>query len=82
MGSFRLHVCEVFVELPEFLHAGSEGHDLTAGVERTLHLGHLHDGWGSLCREDDAGISAELLGGEVSGHFSQIAGKRPQQKLF
>lgn len=46
MGSFRLHVREVFVELPEFLHGGSEGHDLTAGVQRTLYLSHLHDGLG------------------------------------
>lgn len=61
MGSFRLHVCEVFVEFPELLHGGSEGHDLTAGVQRTLHLRHLHDGWGSLCRGDDAIISTEFL---------------------
>ena len=82
MGSFRFHVCEVSVELPEFLHGGSEGHDLTAGVEWTLHLGHLHDGWSSLYREDDAGISAEFLCGKVSGQSSKIVGKLPQQKLF
>lgn len=82
MGSFRLHVCKVFVELSEFLHGGSEGHDLTAGVKRTLHLGHLHNGWGSLCEEDDTVISTELLHCKVSGHFSQTADELPQQKLL
>lgn len=63
MGSFRLHVCKVFIELTELLHGGSEGHDLAAGIQTTLHLSHLHDGWSSLCREDDAMISSELLHG-------------------
>lgn len=52
VGSFRLHVCEVFVELPELLHGRSEGHYLTAGIQGTLHLYHLHDGFRRLCREN------------------------------
>lgn len=63
MGSFRLHVCEVFVKLPELLHGGSEGHDLTAGIQTTLRLPHLHDDWRSLCRKDDVVMSNELLHG-------------------
>lgn len=64
MRSFGLHVREVFVELPELCHGGSEDHYLTAGVQRTLFLSHLHDGWDSLCREDNLIIDIELLGAQ------------------
>lgn len=78
MGSFRLHECKVFVELPELLHGGSEGHDLTAGVQRTLHLGHLHDGWAVSAEEMMQSSALNYCGLKVSGHFPQIACEPPQ----
>ena len=72
VSSFRLHVCEVFVELPELLHGRSEGHYLTAGIQRTLQLHHLHDGYRRLCRENVT-INNELLKLCLPVAFTNIA---------
>lgn len=32
VGTLRLNVCHISVEVSEFIHGGAEGHDLTAGV--------------------------------------------------
>lgn len=32
VGTLRLNVGHISVEVPEFIHGGAEGHDFTAGV--------------------------------------------------